>query len=230
MIEEPPLLTIAVSRNRPTEAQIAALATQPTGFLCDAQGGSAALSHEIKPFDPAAMTPALSGPALTVQCCPGDLLPLLAALDEIKPGDVLVVATGGWKGCAVLGDRVMGMAKNNGAAGVVTDGLARDYRGITDIGLPLFCAGISPNSPFAKSPGSIGLPVTVGGRMVSTGDMVVADRDGVVTVPFGELDTVIGAVEHVAELEHALDAEVAAGLKLPDAIREFLASDQVSRV
>ena len=57
--------------------------------------------------------------------------------------------------------------------------------------------------------------------------MIVADRDGVVVVPYEKIDEVIGLLAQVKELESALDAEVAEGLKIPAAISELLASDQV---
>ena len=67
----------------------------------------------------------------------------------------------------------------------------------------------------------------IGGQEVETGDMVVADRDGVVIVPYERLDAVIANLAKVKTLEAELDAEVAKGLKVPEAIAELLAGDQV---
>jgi 4-hydroxy-4-methyl-2-oxoglutarate aldolase len=230
MIEEPPLLRIAgfEGRRRPSEAQIEALRGVPTGFICDALEGKAAIGG-LKPLDPAALPVSLCGPALTVQSGPEDILALLAALPEIRAGDVLVNAFG-WEGCAAAGDRLMGMAKNAGAVGLVTDGPVRDHSGIVDVGLPVFCTGLNPNSPYAKGPGTVGLPVEIGGRRVETGDMIVGDRDGVVVVPFARIDEVITAVGHIGDMEHALDARIRDGLTCPDEIVELLAGSQVRRV
>ena len=57
----------------------------------------------------------------------------------------------------------MGMARNRGLAGLVTDGLVRDLPGILAVGLPVYCAGVTPNSPARNGPGTVGLPVVVGG-------------------------------------------------------------------
>lgn len=227
MIEEPPLLTVAArsNRNRPTAGQIAAFENTPTGFVVDAMDGVGALSHRIKPLP--GLLAKLCGPALTCDCGPADLLAMLAAMPEIAPGDVLVCATGAWTGCAALGDRVCGMARNNGAVGIVTDGMARDLVGIQGVALPVYCAGLHPNSPHGKGPGSVGLPVSIAGHPVASGDMIVADADGVVVVPFALIDTVIERLKTIRTLETDLDAEVAKGLTVPDAIRDLLATDAV---
>lgn len=230
MIEEPPLLKIReiAGRKRPSVAQIEALRGVPTGFICDALDGYAALEG-ISPLDPVELPVGLCGPALCVQSGPGDILALLGALPEISKGDVLVNAFG-WQGCAAAGDRLMGMAKNAGAAGLVTDGPVRDHEGLLKVGLPVFCTGLCPNSPYAKGPGSVGFSVDIGGRRTETGDMVIGDRDGVVIVPFDQIDRVIEAVGHIAEIENALDAQIDSGLVCPEEILELLASDQVKRV
>ena len=69
------------------------------------------------------------GVAVTCHCGPADNLALFAALASARPGDILVAATDGFTGTAVTGDLLMGMARNLGVAGLVTDGMARDQRG-----------------------------------------------------------------------------------------------------
>jgi 4-hydroxy-4-methyl-2-oxoglutarate aldolase len=112
----------------------------------------------------------------------------------------------------------------------VTDGLARDRAGLVAVGLPIFCAGLSPNSPYSKGPGRIGLPVTLGGLRIETGDVVVADRDGAVIVPGARAAEVADKADAVATLEVALDKEVAEGRKAADAVVELMRSDRVRRV
>jgi len=229
MIEEPKLLTIKAERPRPTDAQIAAFQGMPTGFVADAMFGTGSLGRGIAPLvlrDDQA--PHVAGPALTVENGPADILATLAALNFITPGDVLVSSVGGHQGCAAAGDRVTGMAKNCGAAGFVTDGPMRDYEGIKEVGLPAWCTGLNPNSPFGSGPGKIGFPVQMGQATVSTGDMIVADRDGVVVVPFAQIDPVIARLAEVQTLETELDAEVSQGLKVPQNILELLESDAVT--
>lgn len=228
MIEEPPLLTVNSDRRRPTAAQIAAFQDVPTGFVADSLAGGGALSGRIAPIGAGRdIDCRAAGPALTADCGPADILATLAALNFVQPGDIVVSAFAGHQGCAAAGDRLMGMMKNAGAAGFVTDGPMRDYAGIVEVGLPVWCTGLTPASPFSNGPGTVGFAVQIGGRQVETGDMIVADRDGVVVVPFAAIDDVIACIAHVAELESALDERVAAGLKVPDDIRDLLAGDRV---
>ena len=228
MIEEPPVLTIKVELRRPSDRQILAFQNVPTGIVVDAMFGGGALSSSIQAVGNGLDIPCVAaGPALTVDCGPADILATLASLKFIRPGDIVVSAFGAHQGCAAAGDRVTGMMKNCGAAGFVTDGPVRDYRGIVHNGLAVWCSGLTPASPFSKGPGSVGFPIQIGAQEVETGDMVVADRDGVVIVPFERIDEVIANIQHVAELENALDAEVAKGLKVPENILELLASDAV---
>lgn len=230
MIEEPPLLLVKEHRNRPNAEQIEALRGTPTGFLTDAMNGRGGLDHSVFALSPTVLSSELCGPALTCHCGPADILAILGGLDEIQAGDVMVVATGGWTQSAVTGDRVMGMLKNAGGAGFVTDGLVRDVDGIEEVGLPLMCCGVSPNSPFAKGPGEIGLPIQLAGVSVNSGDMIVSDRSGVVVVPFERIDEVIEALARIRVLEEQMDAEVAQGLNLPEHIKAMMQTDQVRRV
>jgi regulator of RNase E activity RraA len=228
MIEEPPVLTIKRAGRRPSAAQIAAFRGVPTGFVVDALYGAGALSSDIQPIGAGRdLRCVAAGPALTADCGPADILATLAALQFIQPGDIVVSAFAAHQGCAAAGDRVVGMMKNGGAAGFVTDGPMRDYDGVVAVGLPAWCTGLTPASPFAKGPGSVGQPIQIGGREVETGDMIVADRDGVVVVPYEQIDEAIAALAQVKALETALDAEVAEGLEIPADIADLLAGDQV---
>lgn len=225
MIEDPPVLTVRRHFPRPTPEQVAALAGTPTGFVVDCMEGRGALDGRIKPVG---TTPvAFCGVAMPCNAGPGDCLAVLAVLDVIQPGDVIVAATDGFVATAAAGDRVMGMARNGGAAGFVTDGFVRDLDGIEAAGLPCFAAGVTPNSPAKTGPGAVGIPITVGGVQVCPGDIVLGDRDGVVIVPMDKIDTVIARLPAVREAEESLDAQVGKGMRVPDTIRALLASEAV---
>ena len=214
MIEAPPTLTVKSSIRRPTDAQIAAFQDVPTGFVVDALFGGGALSSDIQPLGAGRdLHCVAAGPALTANNGAADVLATFAALNFIQGGEIVVAAFDAHSGCAAAGDRLIGMMKNCGAAGFVTDGPVRDYTGIVPVGLPVWCTGITPASPHMSGPGTVGFPVQIGGQEVETGDMIVADRDGVVVVPYERLDEVIQSLERIRELETELDAKVATGLK-----------------
>ncbi|MFV0473445.1 MAG: RraA family protein [Pikeienuella sp.] len=230
MIEEPPLLTIKRPARRPSPAQIAAFQGMPSGFVADAMYGTGSIARVTPLGAGRDIRCVAAGPALTVDCGPGGILALLASFAFIQPGDIVVSAYAGHQGAAQAGDRAMGMLKNNGAAGFVTDGPMRDYAGLVEVGLPVWCSGLNPASPVSTTPGRVGLPIQIGGREVETGDMIVADRDGVVVAPFEQLDSIIAQLQVVRQLEAELDAKVAEGLKSPPAIEELLRSDKVRYV
>ena len=220
MIEDPPLLTVRRRFARPTRAQLDAFAGVPTGFVADAMNGRGALDARIKPIG---RTPAsFHGVAITCHAGPADNLALFGALAYGEPGDVMVCATDGFAETAVTGDLLLGMARNRGLAGFVTDGMVRDVPGIEAVGLPCFAAGVTPNSPVRNGPGTVGMPVVVGGVAVGPGDVVVGDGDGIVVVPLAAIDAVVERLVAVKAAEAALDAKVRGGLQLPDFIRSMI--------
>jgi regulator of RNase E activity RraA len=228
VIEAPPTLTIKKDLRRPTEAQIAAFHGVPTGFVVDAMFGGGALSNNIQPIGGGRdLRCVAAGPALTAECGAADVLAVFASLEFIRPGDVIVSSFAAHSGCAAGGDGLVGMMKNCGAAGFVTDGPLRDYDGTVKVGLPVWCTGTTPASPHMSGPGTVGFPIQIGAQEVETGDMIVADRDGVVVVPFERLDEVIENLERIRKAEQAQDERVTGGMRVPDWVGQLLASDQV---
>lgn len=225
MIKDPPLLRIRRRFARPPEAVVASLAGVATGHLVDAMGGRGCLSHAIRPLFPD--NASLVGVALTCHAGPADNLAVFAALDAARRGDIIVAGTDAFMATAVVGDLLLGMARNRGVAGLVTDGLVRDIPGLLEVGLPIFCAGVTANSPARNGPGSVGLPVVLGGVAVHPGDVLVADRDGVVVVPREQLEEIVARLEPIRAAERDLEAKVRGGLEVPDFVRAILVSGQV---
>ena len=91
----------------------------------------------------------LVGVAITCDAGPGDNLAIHGAVHAAQPGDVIVAATDGFMATAVVGDLVLGMAKNRKVAGFVTDGAVRDLAGLLSVGLPAFATApaVSLTSP-----------------------------------------------------------------------------------
>ena len=228
MIVDPPVLTIRANFPRPEASLVAAFAGAQTGNVVDAMGGSGALDFAIKPLEPASKV--MVGVALTCNCGPGDNLALFGAMSIAEPGDVLVAATGAFKGAATSGDLMLGMALNRRIAGLVTDGLVRDIAGVLAVGLPVYCAGVSPNSPARNGPGTIGEPVDLGGLRIEPGDILIGDRDGVVVVPRARAAAVVEVLATVRTAEAALEAKIVAGLEIPEFVEALLNSDRVLRI
>ncbi len=231
MIEAPPVLTLRRDFERPDPKLLEQLEGVPTGNVVDALGGRGALDYRIKPLpDADSPNPAFIGSALTCACGPADNLAAVAAVSLAKPGDVIVASTDACMVTALVGDLVMGMARNAGVRALVTDGLIRDVAGINAVGLPVFCRGVSPNSPACNGPGSIGLPITLGGVSVASGDVIVGDRDGIVVVPRARLASVLERLPAIRDAEAALESRIAAGQPGLEPLTELYAAGKVQEV
>jgi len=230
VIKDPPLLKIRrFSRTFELES-LASIQGIPLGYLVDAMDGRGAMEHRIRLLEGFPKESRLLGTALTCHCGPGDNLGLFGAVAEAQPGDVIVAATDSFEGTCLTGDLLMGMARNCKVAGLVTDGLVRDADGILHVGLPVFCRGVTPNSPVRNGPGTVGFPVVVGGVQVESGDIIVADSEGVVVIPQKELARVLQRIPEIQSAEKRTEQAVAEGLEMLDSVRELLNSDKVEYV
>ncbi|MFG3026517.1 RraA family protein [Streptomyces sp. NPDC048254] len=150
------------------------------------------------------------GTALPVFTVAGDNKAVIAALDHIRPGDILVINALGYDGRAIIGDNLAQRFAVFGAAGAVVDGYVRDRAIIEKLGIPVFARGLTPAGPFKNGPGTIGEAVAIGGVVVNPGDIVAADEDGVIVIPPHRADEALTAVKEIVAREAGLDAEVEA--------------------
>ena len=216
------VLTAARHIERAAQADTDAFRGVPVGNLVDALGRTAAMTADIKPVTSAER---FVGTALTVDAGPRDNLAPWAALRLAEPGDILVISTGGHKDHSVCGDLLVGMARNVGIAAIVTDGMVRDKGGLDAVGIPVFAAGLHPNSPQKNGPGSVGLPITCGGRALRPGDIVAGDEDGVVVIPGERISETREALVKIRDKESQMEAAVAAGAKAPDWVSDAAIDD-----
>ena len=184
----------AVSIDSPTVERIG---TWPTALLYEAAGKLGGMSGEVRPIVPGGR---LAGPAFTVRCFPADMRAVVRAIDLARPGDVLVIDVGPQERTTTWGGTASLAARNRGLAGCVTNGAVRDVEEVVEVGLPVFATAVRPQGVLKNHPGWIGIPVAVGGVPVHSGDLVVADADGVVVVPRDRLDEVL---ERAPEIERA---------------------------
>jgi 4-hydroxy-4-methyl-2-oxoglutarate aldolase len=163
--------------------------------------------------DPAlrAMIPGvrMAGPAFTV-VAEDDHLPVMAALAEAAPGDVLVITTGGGTS-AVFGELFATEARRRGLAGIVADGYCRDLHALREIGLPVFARGTTPRSGTTVSRAASGATISVGGIEVSAGDIVFGDDDGLLIAAEERIAAALDGAETIARSERAILAAQAAG-------------------
>jgi 4-hydroxy-4-methyl-2-oxoglutarate aldolase len=187
-------------------AQLEHLKQFGTATLHEAQGRKGALNSAIKPIDPRMR---LVGPAFTVDCHPADNLMIHYALSLIGRGDILVVDAKGSLEGGSWGDVLTLAAQKRGVGGLVIDGAVRDSDSIIKMGFPVFSCGLSIKGTSKVLGGKINVPICCGGVIVSPGDLLVGDRDGVVVIERKAVDDVIRAAEnreeHEAEMREALE-------------------------
>jgi len=137
----------------------------------------------------------LVGRALTVRTRSGDNLAIHQALELVTPGDVVVVDGGGDTTRALVGEIMATIAKTRGATGFVIDGAIRDAGAFAESDFPCFARAAIHRGPYKNGPGEINVPVSVGGCLISPGDVVVGDEDGVVSFPASIIPTLVEGVK-----------------------------------
>jgi 4-hydroxy-4-methyl-2-oxoglutarate aldolase len=161
--------------------------------------------------------PAAVGPAYTVQAVAGDNFALHVAVSRAQPGDVIVASAGEVR-FGSWGEILTVAARRAGIAGLVLDGFVRDLQEIERLEFPVFARGTALTKTAKLHEGTHGVPVTVGDVEILPGDLVVADRDGIVVVPADDYESVLVRAERIREIEASIAEAVAAGASTLDLI------------
>lgn len=193
---------------KPPQRMIAALRGIVTAYLSDNMQRLHSVAAEIRPYHNGAK---LVGPALTVKVPPGDNLMVHKAIDIARPGDVIVVDAGGVTVQAIIGEIMASLAASRKVGGMVIDGAIRDADTISRMRFPVYARGVTHRGPYKNGPGEINIPVAVGGLVVSPGDIVVGDADGLVAVPQDLASHVIALARAQAAKEAAVLADIRRG-------------------
>ncbi len=153
------------------------------------------------------------GRALTVWTYPGDWSKPVAAIDEAKEGQIIVVDAGG-KGPAIWGEKATKSCIQRKLAGVVINGAIRDVANIRRMKFPAFAKLITPCAGEPKGQGMIGVPIRIEGQDIRTGDWLIGDDDGVVVVPQEKAVEVANRAQVVVEREEREMSEIDQGSTL----------------
>ena len=193
---------------RAPQALCDALAASGVATVHEAMGRSGLMQPHMRPIFPGA---AIGGSAVTALAAPGDNWMLHVAIEQCRPGDVLVV------GCMVentdgmIGDLIATALKARGVQGVVIDAGCRDIRTLTEMNFPVWSRAISARGTVKATVGQVNMPVVCAGALVNPGDVVVADDDGIVVVPRLEADRIAHLAVERTEKENRSRARYAAG-------------------
>lgn len=166
------------------------LAAIPTSAIGDGGDRLGILDSSVKPVW---SCPPIAGRAFTVYTRPGDNQALHEALPLAMPGDVLVIAGGGYTERALMGELIAERAQKLGIAGMVIDGAVRDVDALAELEFPVWASGISPAGPYKSGPGRLCGTIAVAGVACRHGDFIVADADGVIVIPAATAEREIAA-------------------------------------
>ena len=175
---------------RPDPAVVEALSAFGVATIHEAMGRVGLLRPYLRSAYPSAR---LCGPAVTVLLQPGDNWMLHVAVEQVRPGDVVIAGCTTESEDGFFGELLATSMRSRGCAGIVIDGGVRDVAELEEMDFPAFSRAINAKGCVKGTLGSVNIPVVVANALVRPGDIVVGDRDGVVVVPIERAEEVAAA-------------------------------------
>lgn len=199
---------VVVDPPRADPAVVAELGDLGVATVHEAAGRTGLLGTGLRPAWPGA---AAFGTAVTVLCWPGDNLMIHVAVEQAKPGDILVVTTTSPSSDGFVGELIVTALAARDSHGLVTTTGIRDVAAITRARFPVWSAAVSAQGTVKATAGAVNVPICIAGTVIAPGDAVIADEDGVVAIPRQDAAAVAAAGRLRAEREDEARAAFARG-------------------
>jgi 4-hydroxy-4-methyl-2-oxoglutarate aldolase len=200
--------TVVRTLPRSSPAQLQELSAAGVATVHEAMGRTGLMNHYMRPIYAGTR---IAGNAVTVLVHPGDNWMIHVAVEFCKPGDVLLVAVSAENYDGMFGDLLATSLRSKGVAALVIDAGVRDVAELREMQFPVWSRCISGKGTIKATLGCVNTPVICAGTYVSAGDVIVADDDGVVVVPYSNVEATLIAVRQRLAKESSKRDRLASG-------------------